>query len=498
MTLCTLVTSLLVGAAAATTAELSTGWRLSSSATLSAGSTGAEISKNSFDAASWLKLGHFPTTVLAALASNGSAPRPDFSLPLYYARNINDTKTAQFDVPWWYRAPLPTSATAAVAAGGRAILTFKGVNYRANIWVNGMLLAQSVTTQGAFRYHDIDVTAALSQGGSQPALAVEVFRSYDWGLDCKDYLPDNEQVSCRGKNKTESTDLGITFVDWAPAPHDANLGLWRGVSLQLLDSSKSGATAVTCRYPQVTTWLTNGGNSAQLQVMAEVQNWGGSSASGAFKAQIAGLFSCTSKTLTVGAGKKQLMVITADQCPGLIIRNLTADLLWWPWQMGDANQHNLTTAFDLQQPKHAADYKGFFADAAAVSTSLVGLREMNVTNDRNGNAVVRVNRKQILVRGGGWAPDLLQRSTDWRLAQELRLARDLGLNTIRLEGKLQDDELFEQASALGLLIIPGLCCCDAWQLWPMWSKDTFAVAMDSVRDQGKSYLPSFLDNVAIN
>jgi hypothetical protein len=105
--------------------DLTMGWRLTSSATLG-GATGVDVSRGSYDASGWLKLGHFPTTVLAALASNGSAPAADFNLPLYYAQNFNEVDTAQFDVPWWYRVSIPSSAVAAAKAGGRVVLTFKG------------------------------------------------------------------------------------------------------------------------------------------------------------------------------------------------------------------------------------------------------------------------------------------------------------------------------------------------------------------------------------
>ena len=257
-------------AVAATDISISTGWRLASSAQLPAGTTGADISNCSFDTSGWLELGNFPTTVLGALASNGSAPNPDFMLPLYFGRNLNETDASLFDVPWWYRAPLPSSASTVVQAGGRALLTFKGVNYRANVWVNGRLVAANNTIEGAFQYHDVDVTAALAAGTEldvAPAVAVQVFRSFDWGLDCEHpTTPKNNQVSCRGKTKAEAQDLAITFVDWAPAAPDANMGLWREVSLGLMNEA---AAAVTVRYPQISTKLSNSNKQAEMEVIAE-------------------------------------------------------------------------------------------------------------------------------------------------------------------------------------------------------------------------------------
>ena len=38
--------------------------------------------------------------------------------------------------------------------------------------------------------------------------------------------------------------------------------------------------------------------------------------------------------------------------------------------------------------------------------------------------------------------------------RQLRMTKDLGLNAIRLEGKLQDDDLFEQADEMGILMLP--------------------------------------------
>jgi len=45
--------------------------------------------------------------------------------------------------------------------------------------------------------------------------------------------------------------------------------------------------------------------------------------------------------------------------------------------------------------------------------------------------------KNILIRGGGWTPDMMMRETPERLADEFRYVRDMGLNTVRLEGKLE-------------------------------------------------------------
>jgi len=41
----------------------------------------------------------------------------------------------------------------------------------------------------------------------------------------------------------------------------------------------------------------------------------------------------------------------------------------------------------------------------------------------------------------------------------------MGLNTIRLEGRIDRDELFDKTDEMGILVMPGWTCCDAWEKW---------------------------------
>ena len=101
-------------------------------------------------------------------------------------------------------------------------LNFKGINYRANVWLNGKQIANSNDIAGAWRTYELNVTDAVKPG-AENVLAVQVFAP------------------------TEN-DLAITFVDWNPAPPDKNMGLWREVYL-----TTSGPVAL--RYPTVVSKL---------------------------------------------------------------------------------------------------------------------------------------------------------------------------------------------------------------------------------------------------
>jgi len=70
-----------------------------------------------------------------------------------------------------------------------------------------------------------------------------------------------------------------------------------------------------------------------------------------------------------------------------------------------------------------------------------------------------------------------------RLADQFRYVRDMGLNTIRLEGQIESEEFFAMADQQGILVMAGWCCCDFWEHWGDWKDEDFGIAENSVRDQ---------------
>ena len=100
-----------------------------------------------------------------------------------------------FNVPWWYRERV---CGARWVKRSVHLANFDGINYRANIWLNGRQLATSDDVAGAWRTYRFDITEAAVVGKTN-VLAVEV------------------------RAPTE-TDLGITFVDWNPQPPGQKYG----------------------------------------------------------------------------------------------------------------------------------------------------------------------------------------------------------------------------------------------------------------------------------
>lgn len=118
------------------------GWTVQSSAKVSA--TAESISSAGFDTSSWYKTSA-PNTVFAVLVENGVYKDPYFGMNLRSVpgvsypiggqfANLEMPSDSPYAVPWWYRKEFEVPAQ---FSGKTVWLAFRGINYRANIWING-------------------------------------------------------------------------------------------------------------------------------------------------------------------------------------------------------------------------------------------------------------------------------------------------------------------------------------------------------------------------
>ncbi len=430
--------------APALTVPLHEGWTLQSSAKVAG--TGEAISSASFQAGGWMPA-DVPTTVVAAQVKSGLLADPFYGMNLrqypgviypvgFNFSNIPMPPDSPYSVSWWYRKEftLPN-----IFAGKTVWLNFRGINYRANIFLNGKQIANSNDVVGAWRTYEFNITSAIKSGTN--TLAVQVWAP------------------------TENS-LAITFVDWNPAPPDKNMGLWREVYL-----TTSGPVAL--RHPAVLSKVespTGNVTAAHLTVTAMVKNATDHPVQGTLKGRIEKVE--FTQPVELAAGESKDVVFSPDQYPQL---NLSNPRLWWPAQMGTPNLYDLSLSLETN---------GALSD---LSRTKFGIRE--ITSEVTEQApdrlkrLFQINGKNILIRGGGWTPDLMMRETSQRLADEFRYVRDMGLNTVRLEGKLETEEFFETADREGILVMAGWCCCDFWEHWGSWKDEDFAIAKASLRDQ---------------
>jgi exo-1,4-beta-D-glucosaminidase len=144
--------------------------------------------------------------------------------------------------------------------------------------------------------------------------------------------------------------------------------------------------------------------------------------------------------------------------------------LWWPHEMGKP---------ELYHARVSVTADGKPSDSEDVT---FGIRQITSELD-NGHTLFKINGRPVLIRGGGWAPDMLLRYSPQRMETEFHYVRDLGLNTIRLEGKLENQDFYDLADKYGVLIMAGWCCCDMWERWNEWGPEQYRVSQDSMRDQ---------------
>ena len=412
-------------------------WQIQSSCEGKA--TGDQISIVGFDASAWHKA-EIPTTVVGALVTDKTYADPNYATNLDSFPGMSHSNKqlfANMDMPdgspfkcsWWYR----TEFSSPSAAEKNVWLNFLGINYRANIWVNGQRIADTNDVAGTYRAYEFNITKYL-RAGTANALALEVFAP-------------------------EKYDLGITWVDWNPTPPDKNMGIWKEVFL-----TTSGPAAV--RNPFVSSKLDSEYKSAELTISAEVRNASKDSVKGVLHAELEGI--AMQQPVELSVGESKIVTFLPDQFPKL---KLAHPKLWWPYQMGTPN---------LNTAKLRLEIGNQVSDTASVT---FGIREVTSELTDKGHRLFKVNGRKVLIRGAAWAPDLLFRWSSAKLDADLAYVRDMHLNTIRLEGRLDRDEFFDKTDKLGILVMPGWTCCDAWERWKHWEGDQNRVAAASLRDQ---------------
>jgi len=418
---------------------LHAGWTIQSSCRVKA--SGEQISRRGFPTRDWHTT-TVPATVVAALVADKTYPDPYFGRNLLSIPGANYSvgenfsplpmpKGSPFRCSWWYRTEfqLPPNF-----AGQHVWLHFDGINNRANVWMNGREIADSNNVAGAYRTYEFDV-GEVAQHGFANVLAVE--------------------ISAQTPN-----DLGINWVDWNPAPPDKDMGLWRRVYLR-----PTGPVAV--RYPQVVTHFAGGLlGEADLTVEAELQNAGREEVTGKLSGRIGQIV--FEQKMSLAPGEKRTVRFAPADFPQLRVAH---PKIWWPAQMGAQNLYELSLRFDTHE------------GVSDQANTRFGIREISSEVDTRGHRVFRINGQRLLIRGAGWAPDMLLRESSERLKAQFRYIRDLNLNTIRLEGKMESEEFFNLADEQGLLVMAGWSCCDYWETWEKWKPADLAIATASLRSQ---------------
>ncbi|MEW9622943.1 glycoside hydrolase family 2 protein [Rhodanobacter geophilus] len=382
-------------------------WQIQSSAKAQQG--GAEISSAGFSTRGWYPVSG-RATVMAGLLENG-VYKDVFHSDNLRAVEEPDASGSPFVIPWWYRAGF---TLAKATPGRRTLLRTNGMIASADVWVNGQPVADHAAVAGAYPVHEFDVTRWVHAGSNTLALRVH---------------PGDPRKS-----------LSIGWVDWNPTPPDNNMGPWRGV-----DIVQTGP--VELRFPQVTPTLSLPDLArAALTVQVEARNLDAVAHEATITGVVAGV--PLRQTIRLAPGQAQTVSFSPKTDPGLALDH---PKLWWPIGMG---------AHPLYALQLAATVDGAISGRAGTT---FGIRSVRSSLTKQGYRQFFINGKPLLIRGAGWAPDMFLRDDPARMEAEFSYVRNLGLNAIRSEGKLEDRRFYELADRDGILILAGWECCDKWE-----------------------------------
>ncbi|RDS83908.1 glycoside hydrolase family 2 [Dyella monticola] len=383
-------------------------WQMQDSA--KAQQSGADISTTSFSTEGWYPVSG-RATVMAGLLENGTYKNDVFYSDNLRAVQVPDASGNLFVTPWWYRASftLPKDRT-----GMHTLLRTNGMIASADLWINGHLVADHAAVAGAYPVHTFDVTRWVHAGANVLAMRVH---------------PGDPRKS-----------LSMGWVDWNPTPPDNNMGPWRGV-----DIMRTGPVELS--FPEVRSTLSLPDLAhATLTVKVSAANLDTMAHDAVITGTAAGVR--LQQTIHLAPGQTQVVVFSPTTTPGLALDH---PKIWWPVGMGDHPLYPLemTAAVD-----------GATSDR---TTATFGIRSVSSSLTKQGYAQFFINGKPVLIRGGGWAPDMFLRDNPARMEAEFSYVLNLGLNAIRSEGKLENQRFYELADRNGIMILPGWECCDKWE-----------------------------------
>jgi hypothetical protein len=448
------------------------GWRLIEGPKVA--DDGARLSRTDFTPDGWVDA-VVPGTVLSTLVERGVYPDPDFGLNNFA---IPESLNRQH---YWYR----TEFTPPAHAGRRFRLTLHGVNYAAEVWLNGRRLGD---VRGAFARGTFDATGLVAPG-RRNALAVRVSPPPHPGVP-------HEQSAKAGPGPNGGAMCldGPTFIctegwDWLPGVRDRATGLWQEVTLRATGAVEIGDVHVVTRLPLPDT------SRAAVSISVPLGNDTGRAVPGWLDASFEGVR--VTRRVVVPPGGTEVRLTPADT-PEL---NVSRPRLWWPNGYGRPELYHLRVGFrtaagesDVKSTRFGVREMSYeltlmdaqgrlrrveYAPGADAGRRVVDVRHEGMIESAEGwvasfapggeasasvraledrraspHLAVRVNGVRVAVKGGNWGlDDSRKRVTRERLEPYFRLHRHANLTMIRNWcGQNTEEVFFDLADEYGLLV----------------------------------------------
>ena len=458
-----------------------------------------------YDTSTWDTI-PVPGSLLGGLIDLGKyddvfAPNNEGKKDVMFDNNIT-TIPDDFSSAWWYSVDFDLDA-ADIASF--ATLTFKGISYTGQVWVNGQEIKHANTDitnenelknrwtsmpstipgynpQGPYTYTDpgsvsIPSASTVSRGtwDEYKGMMQGSFRHYDLDVTGK-LVAGKNNIKVKVTRGDRSNDFNYNFHDWHMTPVCRNMGITYPATLTLTGG-------VRLSNPFVGSKVALDRSSADVSFYVETTNMSAEAVSGQVTASVRDPESKVVKTFTSG---------TVTIPAGAYNREISfpvqtfsgSDLqLWWPYMSGD-------------QPLYHVDYTFVPANGAATDslTHRFGIRqisgEVNKFSTHNNSYMMQVyvNHKPITVRGGGFCPyDLYLRQSALKDQALIDLNKEMGFNAMRDEGKFFNDNLYDLMDENGIMLMTGYMCCDRNEVQSNnWAKAERFIVYEQTYDQIRS------------
>jgi beta-mannosidase len=366
-----------------------------------------------------------PGTVLTTLVNNNIYPEPTYG----ENNRPNIIPESLCRTSYWYRTKFDVPAD---YAGRQIWLNFEGINYIADVWVNGTKVG---TIKGAFVRGIFNVTALVTPG-KKAALAVLIAPPPHPGDPWEKTIANQRGPNGGGVDGPLGQD-GPTFVasigwDWVFGVRDRQIGIWQKVTL-------SATGPVILQNPYVTTGLPlPRTDSADVSMEVTVKNTSNTPQKGIVSGKL-GDVAFNSSSITLAPDFSQLVKLNPQNTPQLRVVN---PKLWWPNGFGEPNLYPLHLSFDMN---------GMTSDAADFN---VGIREATYFVEGSKNLTVSVNGARVFAKGGNWGMDeVLKRIPRQRLEAQIRLHKAANYTILRnWVGQSTTEDLFDLCDRYGIMV----------------------------------------------
>lgn len=377
--------------------EIKKNWKIAPSASLQR--DGKTLSSEGVHGSEWTTV-QMPATIMGALVNTGVYP------DIFYAKNLEKVDRKQFESSWWYCTTFELNDFHAEQEQVR--LLFEGVNYRANVWLNGVLVADSLQFWNAFRQFDLDVTLLAGQVNH---LAVEI-------------IP------------PRSRDFYMGFVDWAPVPPDRNMGIYRPVVLK-----RTGKTSLDALFIEPKVDLSTM-KKATVKIYGELTNFSPYKKTVRWHGRIEQY--TLDSIFTLSPNEKRKVVLGCIE--------MKKPRLWWPVGMGSPELYTLQS--ELKEAGQVADRENVRFGIRQIETYL---NEQNVRG-------YKINGEKVFIKSAGWVDDLFLRDNSRTNRSQIEYVKSMNLNSLRFEGVWgTSHEIYGLCDENGILLMVGWSC--QWE-WP--------------------------------